>query len=68
MCPTAHVQALAEWAAPSATARRGAMRHTADGEDAGCAALSTDLSRRLAQQLGGLDAQTSLRRKETHHV
>jgi starvation-inducible DNA-binding protein len=51
-----HVQALAERVAPYATALRDNITRTADVEDAGSAALYTDLSRRVDQQLGVLEA------------
>ena len=51
----AHVQALAERVAPYATALRDNITRTADVEDAGSAALYTDLSRGVDQQLGGLE-------------
>ena len=52
----AHVWALAERFAPYATGLRDAIARTAEVEDAGSAALYTDLSRGVDQQLGVLDA------------
>ena len=52
----AHVRALAERVAPYATALRDNITLAADVEDAGSAALYTDLSRGVDQQLGVLDA------------
>ena len=51
----AHVRALVECFTAYATAIRGDITHTADVEDAGTAALYTDLSRGVDQQLGGLE-------------
>jgi starvation-inducible DNA-binding protein len=53
---SAHVRALMERFAAYATAIRGDITHTADVEDAGSAALYTDLSRGVDQQLGVLEA------------
>lgn len=52
----AHVRALAERFAPYATGLRDAIARAAEVEDAGSAALYTDLSRGVDQQLGILDA------------
>ena len=52
----AHVRALMECFTAYATAIRGDITHTADVEDAGSAALYTDLSRGVDQQLGVLEA------------
>jgi starvation-inducible DNA-binding protein len=52
----AHVRALAERFAPYATGLRDAIARAAEVEDAGSAALYTDLSRGVDQQLGVLDA------------
>jgi len=52
----AHVRALAERFAPYATVLRDAIARAAEVEDAGSAALYTDLSRGVDQQLGVLDA------------
>jgi starvation-inducible DNA-binding protein len=52
----AHVRALVERYTAYATAIRGDITHTADAEDAGSAALYTDLSRGVDQQLGVLEA------------
>jgi starvation-inducible DNA-binding protein len=51
-----HVRALAERFAPYATGLRDAIARAAEVEDAGSAALYTDLSRGVDQQLGILDA------------
>jgi starvation-inducible DNA-binding protein len=51
-----HVRALAERFAPYATGLRDAIMRAAEVEDAGSAALYTDLSRGVDQLLGGLDA------------
>jgi starvation-inducible DNA-binding protein len=51
-----HVRALAERFAPYATVLRDAIMRAAEVEDAGSAALYTDLSRGVDQLLGGLDA------------
>jgi starvation-inducible DNA-binding protein len=51
-----HVRALAKRFTPYATALRDAIARTAEVEDAGSAALYTDLSRGIDQQLGFLDA------------
>ena len=50
------VRALAERFAPYATGLRDAIARAAEVEDAGSAALYTDLSRGVDQQLGILDA------------
>ena len=50
------MRALAERFAPYATGLRHAIAHAAEVEDAGSAALYTDLSRGVDQQLGDLDA------------
>jgi len=52
----AHVRALLECFTAYATAIRGDITHTADVEDAGSAALYTDLARGVDQQLGVLEA------------
>ena len=52
----AHVLALAERFAPYAMALRDDIARAADVEDAGSAALYTDLSRGVDQQLSVLDA------------
>ena len=52
---SAHVRALLERFSAYATAIRGDITHTADVEDAGTAALYTDLARGVDQQLGGLE-------------
>lgn len=52
----AHVQALAERVAPYATALRDNITLSADVEDAGSAALYTDISRGVDKQLWVLDA------------
>ena len=52
----AHVLALAERVAPYATALRDNITLAADVEDAGSAALYTDMSRGVDRQLGVLDA------------
>ena len=52
----AHVLALAERVAPYATALRDNITLAADVEDAGSAALYTDISRGVDKQLGVLDA------------
>jgi starvation-inducible DNA-binding protein len=52
----AHVRALVERFTAYATAIRGDITHTADVEDAGSAALYTDLSRGVDQLLGGVEA------------
>jgi starvation-inducible DNA-binding protein len=52
----AHVRALAERFAPYATGLRDAIARAAEVEDAGSAALYTDLSRGVDQQRGVLDA------------
>jgi starvation-inducible DNA-binding protein len=51
-----HVRALAERVAPYATALRDNITLVADVEDAGSAALYTDLSRGVDKQLSVLDA------------
>ena len=53
---SAHVRALAERFASFATALRENIAHTADVEDAGSAALYTDISRRVDRQLWVLEA------------
>ena len=52
----AHVRALAECFASYATALRADIAHATDVEDAGSAALYTDISRGVDQRLGFLDA------------
>jgi starvation-inducible DNA-binding protein len=52
----AHVRALAERVAPYATALRDNIARAADVEDAGSAALYTDLSRGVDKHLWVLDA------------
>jgi starvation-inducible DNA-binding protein len=52
----AHVQALAERVAPYATALRDNITLAADVEDAGSAAVYTDISRGVDKQLWVLDA------------
>ena len=52
----AHVRALVERVAPYATALRDNITLAADVEDAGSAALYTDISRGVDQQLSVLDA------------
>ncbi len=52
----AHVRALAERFAPYATLVRNGIARTAEVEDAGSAALYTDLSRGIDQQLSHLEA------------
>jgi len=51
----AHLRALAERFAPYATALRDAIARAAEVEDAGSAAVYTDISRGVDKQLGGLD-------------
>lgn len=53
---SAHVRALAERFASYATALRDNITHAADVEDAGSAALYTDISRRVDKQLWFLEA------------
>jgi len=50
-----HVRALADRLAPYATALRDAIARAAEVEDAGSAALYTDLSRKVDKQLGDLE-------------
>jgi len=52
----AHVRALAERFAPYATALRADIAHATEVEEAGSAALYTDISRGVDQRLGFLDA------------
>ena len=52
----AHVLALAERFASYATALRTSMKHAMDVEDAGSAALYTDISRGVEKRLGLLEA------------
>ena len=52
----AHMRALAERFASYATALRDDIAHAAEVEDAGSAAVYTDLSRGVDKQLGVLDA------------
>jgi len=52
----AHVRALAERFAPYATALRADIAHATEVEDAGSAALYTDISRGVDKQLGVLEA------------
>ena len=52
----AHVRALAERVAPYATALRDNITRAADVEDAGSAAVYTDISRGVDKQLWVLDA------------
>jgi starvation-inducible DNA-binding protein len=52
----AHVRALAERFAPYATALRADIAHATDVEDAGSAALYTDISRGVDKRLGFLEA------------
>jgi starvation-inducible DNA-binding protein len=51
----AHVRALAERFASCATALRDNIARAAEVEDAGSAAVYTDISRGVDKQLGGLD-------------
>jgi starvation-inducible DNA-binding protein len=52
----AHVRALAERFAPYATALRADIAHATEVEDAGSAAIYTDLSRGVDKRLGFLEA------------
>ena len=52
----AHVRALTERFAPYATALRGDIAHAPEVEDAGSAALYTDISRGVDKQLWILEA------------
>jgi starvation-inducible DNA-binding protein len=52
----AHVRALAERFAPYATALRADIAHATDVEDAGSAAIYTDISRGVDTRLGFLEA------------
>ena len=52
----AHVLALAERFASYATALRTSMKHAADVEDVGSAALYTDITRGVEKRLGLLEA------------
>jgi starvation-inducible DNA-binding protein len=52
----AHVRALAERFAPYATALRADSAHATEVEDAGSAAIYTDISRGVDQRLGFLEA------------
>jgi starvation-inducible DNA-binding protein len=52
----AHVRALAERFAPYATALRADIAHATEVEDAGSAALYTDISRGVDKRLGFLEA------------
>jgi starvation-inducible DNA-binding protein len=53
---TAHVLAVAERVAPYATALRASITHAADVEDAGTAAVYTDLARGVEKRLSDLEA------------
>ena len=52
----AHAQAMAECFARYATAMRADIVHTMDVEDAGTASIYTEISRKIENQLGVLDA------------
>jgi len=52
----AHVRALAERFAPYATALRADIAHATEVEDAGSAAIYTDISRGVDKRLGFLEA------------
>jgi starvation-inducible DNA-binding protein len=52
----AHVLAVAERVAPYATALRASITHAADVEDAGTAAVCTDITRGVEKRLWGLEA------------
>ena len=52
----AHVRALVERVAPYAAAMRADIAHATDVEDAGSAALYTEISRGVDTRLGGLEA------------
>lgn len=54
-----HVRALADRLAPYATLLREGITRTAEVEDAGSAAVYTELSRRVDQQLSVLEASLS---------
>ena len=56
----AHVRALAERFAPYATALRADMAHATEVEEAGSAALYTDISRGVDKRLGFLEAYLHL--------
>ena len=53
---SAHVLAVAERVAPYATALRASITHAADVEDAGTAAVYTDMARGVEKRLSGLEA------------
>jgi starvation-inducible DNA-binding protein len=53
---TTHVLAVAERIAPYATALRASITHAADVEDAGTAAVYTDIARGVEKRLWGLEA------------
>ena len=53
---SAHVLAVTERVAPYAAALRASIAHAADVEDAGTAALYTDIARGVEKRLWGLEA------------
>jgi DNA-binding ferritin-like protein len=53
---SAHVLAVTERVAPYATALRAGITHAADVEDAGTAAVYTDIARGVEKRLWGLEA------------